>query len=291
MRGYTNLDPAPKGQKAITPNVIREHFQGQDGSNEQAAIADLFASAFFFAMRSCEYLSVPGTRRTKRLCLRNLRFFKGNRELSHNNPYLENADTVSVTFEFQKNDERNDTVTQYRTNDPVLCPVIRWAAVVRRVLSLQGTDRDSAVNTYFDPITKKNKLITAITALAALRRTVTRMGKDRLGYTADEMGTHSIRSGTAMAMYLDRTPVYTIMLLGRWSSDAFLRYIRKQVQNFSQGVSRRMIRNPEFFTIPEELDTPSEDPHAPGLSQNFSARGSHLGLPSEHRTSAFALWS
>ena len=45
-----------------------------------------------------------------------------------------------------------------------------------------------------------------------------------------------------MAMYLNEVPVYTIMLIGRWSSDAFLRYIRRQVQQFSAGVSARMIR-------------------------------------------------
>ena len=50
-----------------------------------------------------------------------------------------------------------------------------------------------------------------------------------------------------MAMYLDEVPVYTIMLIGRWSSDAFLRYIRKQVEQFSHNVSRRMIKN-QFFT-------------------------------------------
>jgi hypothetical protein len=153
-------------------------------------------------MRSCEYLSVPGPRRTKLLCLRNLCFFKGNRELRYDSPYVENADTVSVTFEFQKNDCRDETVAHYRTNDPVLCPVLRWTAIVRRVLSLDGAGPDSSVNTYFDPITKSNKLIKASTALVAIRRTVTQMGKERLGYTAAEMGTHSIRSGAAMAMYL-----------------------------------------------------------------------------------------
>ena len=44
-----------------------------------------------------------------------------------------------------------------------------------------------------------------------------------------------------MAMYLGECPVYTIMMIGKWSSDAFLRYIRKQVKQFSHNVSRRMI--------------------------------------------------
>ena len=71
-----------------------------------------------------------------------------------------------------------------------------------------------------------------------------------MGYVPDEIGTHSLRSGAAMAMYLNQVPVFTIMLIGRWKSDAFLKYIRRQVQQFSSGVSARMIRTPHFFTVP-----------------------------------------
>ncbi len=39
------------------------------------------------------------------------------------------------------------------------------------------------------------------------------------------------------------------MLLGRWSSDAFLRYIRKHVKEFSKRISNKTIRNENFFTI------------------------------------------
>jgi hypothetical protein len=53
-----------------------------------------------------------------------------------------------------------------------------------------------------------------------------------------------------MAMFLAGVPVFTIMLLGRWSSDAFLRYIRKQVKEFSAGISQKMILHEDFFTIP-----------------------------------------
>ena len=44
-----------------------------------------------------------------------------------------------------------------------------------------------------------------------------------------------------MAIYLGECPAYKIMMIWRWSSDAFLRYIRKQVEQFSHNVYRRMI--------------------------------------------------
>jgi hypothetical protein len=40
------------------------------------------------------------------------------------------------------------------------------------------------------------------------------------------------------------------MLIGRWSSDAFLRYIRKQVEQFSRNVAKKMLTFRSFRHIP-----------------------------------------
>ena len=85
----------------------------------------------------------------------------------------------------------------------------------------------------------------------ALRAAASVIGESALGFKVSDIGAHSIRSGSAMAMYLDDVPVYTIMLIGRWSSDAFLRYIRKQVEQFSHNVSRHMIKNQHFSHVPD----------------------------------------
>ena len=64
------------------------------------------------------------------------------------------------------------------------------------------------------------------------------IGKDVLN-----IKTSKIWSGGAIAMFLGGCPVFMIMLIGRWSSDAFMRYIRKQIKEFSQDVSQKMITN------------------------------------------------
>ena len=114
----------------------------------QRAISQPVIGAFFFAMRSCEYLLVPQSekRRTDILRLRNIRFFTEGIETSHDSPDLEFADCVSITFEFQKKDERNDTVTQIYSEDDLLCPVRSWAAVVRRIRSYPGANDDTPVS-------------------------------------------------------------------------------------------------------------------------------------------------
>ena len=213
------------------------------------AVADLCTGAFFFAMRSCEYLSVGGhPRKTKRLRLRNLRFFRNKREQSHSSKSLHHSDFISITFEDQKNSEKNDTITMHATNDALLCPVKSWARVVRRIIKHPDASQDSFVNSFWE--NDKLFLISNKDAQRSIQAASFTIGKAKLGFDPSELGTHSIRSGAAMAMYPDNVPIYTIMLIGRWSSDAFLLYIRKQVEQFSHNVSNRMIQNLSFTHVP-----------------------------------------
>lgn len=241
-------------------------------------------------MRSCEYSKVPASadRRTKLLALRNIRFFRNRRELHHSDPNLHLSDSVPITFEFQKNDKRDATITMHRTGDAVMCPVIAWASIVRRIRLLPGTTDDSPVCTYLRADGTLG-LVSSRHLLKRIRDRVAAIGKAVLGFDASDVGTHSIRSGAAMAMYLAGVPVYTIMLIGRWSSDAFLRYIRRQVQEFSAGVSRRMIVSDDFYTIPDFAS--AEDPRNCHNHNNLSAR-SHIGLDAQRLSTqpTFALW-
>jgi hypothetical protein len=86
-----------------------------------------------------------------------------------------------------------------------------------------------------------------------IRDGVVGIGETKLGIERWEVGTHSIRSGAAMAMYLADVPIFSIMLIGRWSSTAFLNYIRKQVQEFSHGISSKMIEIQSFKHVQNPL--------------------------------------
>jgi hypothetical protein len=82
------------------------------------AIGDLI-----FAMRPCEYVHVMGTRRTKPLRLWDLPFFWDNKVMAPDDPYLQLATALSITFQFQKTDIRHKRVDQHATEHIVLCPV------------------------------------------------------------------------------------------------------------------------------------------------------------------------
>jgi hypothetical protein len=56
-----------------------------------------------------------------------------------------------------------------------------------------------------------------------------------------------------MAVYLAGVPIFSIMLIGRWSSTAFLKYIQKQVQEFLHGILSKMIKIQSFKHVQNPL--------------------------------------
>ncbi len=94
--------------------------------------------------------------------------------------------------------------------------------------------------------------------LTKIRTAVQTLGYEKLGFHPEDVGTHSNHLGEAMGISLAGTPVYTIMLMGRWSSDTFMRYIHKQVLSFSHGIAAKMLTYEEFYTVPDFVHTAAD---------------------------------
>jgi hypothetical protein len=135
-------------------------------------------------------------------------------------PNLEFEDCISITFEHQKREEKHNTVTEESLGDSVLCSVWFAATLVRCIWSYKGTDSSTQVTAYI-----RNGVVEHVTStqvINALGKVVGVIGKNCLGVAKQEMGTYSIRSEAAMAMYLGKCAVYTIMFSGQWSSKCLL---------------------------------------------------------------------
>jgi hypothetical protein len=195
---------------------------------------------------------------------------------------LSEAHYVSITFEFQKKDTRDDTITHQKSGDELMCPVVAAINIVHRLRSYDIDPEawpDTELCTFLD-----STGITSIDSNAVLmkiREGVKSLGKDKLGFTEDEVGTHSNRSGGAMGMALAGTPTYIIMLMGRWSSDSFLRYIRKQVVQLSHGISSSMIKLDDFFTVPStflngDSDISSRNRNAMSTTNSFNGSSANM---------------
>jgi hypothetical protein len=273
FRAFRNDDPKEKQQKAL-PFAVLDELAKRQVTETDKSITQLTIGAAFFACRSCEYSKVPRReqKRTRLLCLRNVRFFRDGLLMPTQSDDLESADSVAITFEMQKNDLKHDTVIHGRTDDSVLCPVLQWARLVKRIWTYPGASLDTPVCTVWR--NGRMEHITSKSILQHLRAACSSYGSARLGFEPHEVGTHSLRSGAAMEMYLGEIPVYTIMLIGRWSSDAFLRYIRKQVEQFSRNVSKKMLTFRSFRHIPDIAPRriSSDDPRQRNHRNNAETR-------------------
>jgi hypothetical protein len=158
-------------------------------------------------MRSCKYLQVPQSEKCGKdiIKLKNIQFFRDGKLIDHSDPHL---------------DEKHDTVTQMSSGDVNMCPVRMGAAIVRRIRSYDGATYDTPTSAFWQ-LDRINH-VTSKQVTAAMKDALVAIGEDALHMHKNEIGTHSIRSGAAMPMFLGGCPVYLIMMIGRWSSVAFL---------------------------------------------------------------------
>jgi len=174
----------------------------------------------------------------------------------------------------------------WRTGDSTYCPVVVSAAAVRRLEAMGASESDFIYK--FKGNNGRTRDFDSATALRMLRGFISSVTFRGLGLNPKRIGLHSLRLSEAMAMYLNGVPVYTIMLLGCWSSDAFLRYIRNQVESFGSGVSSKMIVTSCFLHVSHSTDL--EDPRT---SRNPASSTANMGMGSGSNINrnAFSVWA
>ena len=196
-KGCSKTDPPEQNQRALTPFFLRV-VHNRAHAPLQLATAQLLISGFFFAMRSCEYSNTNAEKQTKIMSIKGIRFLRrDNSTIDHSDQDVFNAFAVSVTFENQKNGVKMDRSTQEATGCSILCPVRMAAAIVSRIRLLPNTTPLTPINTFFSG--SSIELIHQSMVLSYIQSTAQSIGSDKLGFTPDELGTKSLRSGAAMA--------------------------------------------------------------------------------------------
>ena len=257
---YKAKDPPVRHQKALPPAVFR-HLISSAKTRREKARALLTSCALFIAGRSCEYTEVPqNEQKTRPLRTCDIRFLVGAREIPHSSNEIFHAKTVIVGFGPQKSGFYDDEVPMDRNNDPILNPITLWAKVITRIQSYPKFDPKWPIYTYYDEKTKRFTPIKSREIQKDIKTAVATIGKDTLGFGPADVGTHSVRSSLAMQLYLQRVPHYTIMLIGRWRSDAFLSYIEKQCREFTIGMSQTMLNLNTFYQLPNQTRLLTEPP-------------------------------
>ena len=247
---YKEVDPATQHQVAVPVDLI-EFVSRQRACLKQAAIADLIELQFLFLLRVGEYTmpAVGTTTRTIQFSREDVTFWKDQRVLSHHLSFAElsQADCITLTLRNQKNGKKNARLTQFN-NLKLVNPVHVAARIVKRVLNASALP-STPLCAYRDTAGAISQ-VTAADINATVKLAAIAIDLHLRGYDINKVGSHSLRSGGAMAMHLNGVGVPAIKKLGRWSGDTFMTYIHEQIASTMQNVSSLMTRRvPNFFNV------------------------------------------
>ncbi len=216
--------------------------------------ANLIVGAYFFAMRACEFCTTESPGRTQKLTVENVVFRGQSNEVisHHDKDLIEKSEFVTICFVNQKNGMKMERRSQRKTRDTDLCPVRSWGQVIKQLVS----DYPTAEERQIAPVCRYKDLgmakeVSATDVKNLLRRTCLVInGEKKYGIKPEELGTRSIRSGAAMALAVpDGHSDSKIMMLGRWKSNAFLKYIRPQTLEWGGSTSSEMARTQAFLDL------------------------------------------
>ena len=128
-----------------------------------------------------------------------------------------------------------------------------------------NANQDTCISTYF--VTKGCKQVLPSHISSAVKRAVVKLDMAKYGYTPDDVSSHSLRAGGAMALKLNGADSITIKKAGRWSSNTFMQYIHEQIGAFTNVLSHKMSKFIPFTnmgsqptvleTVDDLIDTPN----------------------------------
>ena len=104
-------------------------------------------------------------------------------------------------------------------------------AAARRYLRLGLYDAppNTPICAYYVALGAAQKLVTGSNIVFHLCSPARKIGFQRLGFQAHDIGSHSLRSGGAMTLHQAHVSDSAIKIIFRWRSDAFLIYLQGQV--------------------------------------------------------------
>lgn len=136
-------------------------------------------------------------------------------------------------------------------NHPLLSLTRALVPLIYNLWSHPETTEDAPICQFCDNSTAR--FVTGDNMLKLMRRMAEVIEADEIGVSPEGICVHSVHSGAAIAILLDSTPIFLIMLVGRGSSDAFLKHIRKKFLEAAKGISSRMLKNDMLCVLPSPL--------------------------------------
>ena len=258
LASFAKADPAANRVWPVTITILESlwNLANTSPNPRKSATFDLCVIAFFFLCRPGEYADSRRKEegRSSAFTLADVRFSTRQRQnlyastCSLNDVRL--AIHVALTFTDQKNCVRGETIGHGFTGDPYLCP---GEAVKRRVLHLRENNAPPDTPLYTIYSTRGATRPTTVTTsqdITPLLRAAAATVEHTTGIPPAKIQAYSLRSGGATALLCAGTDPLIIQLIGRWNSDAMLRYLRTMATAVTAPLASKMLQHGRYTFIP-----------------------------------------
>jgi hypothetical protein len=139
---------------------------------------------------------------------------------------MEAADSVAYTFTTQNNGRPNEKLVHGRSGNGLCCPVKATA----RQLHYHRQKKCKASTPLASYYRGGRRIPIKATDVTQVLRDAMTLNYHRTGIAADEVSARSLRAGGAMALMYGKVDTDHIRMLGRWHSDAMMRYLHMQAR-------------------------------------------------------------
>lgn len=264
LDGWRKQDPATTKElpvEADVPEYLVALSMVTTADEKDKAVADLVTVAYYYLLRVGEYTAKgkgtpeSGATQTRPFKMKDVAFFamhSKTKQLYRLPPTasdwdIMNAASATLKLDNQKNGWKDVCINHEHNLDDINCGV---RALGRRYCHIRKHTNDptTPIFTYFvdgNGVHVINKDIREAVKLAATALDY----EGTRGTPIKLINTHSLRIGGACALALGGFTDTQIMKMGRWRSGAFREYVRENLSNYAEGMSKAMKKCHYFVNI------------------------------------------
>ena len=258
IRGYEKYDP-PTAPKLAVPVSVVAHLvtnalkKGSKTTNKQKHLAHLCNIAFYYLLRVSEYTKAYKNQEGKQT----QPFRVGDITLRHKGKIIPpssslaqllTADEGTLRIPNQKSGIKGQVIHHFCTGTQ-LSPIKSLAYIIHHIMN-SGGNCHTCIGTYFDrPGNPKYVNSTDISRSLKAAAKAVGLFQAPFMYQPEDVSSHSLRAGGAMALHCNGCTSHTIQIQGRLRSQTFMMYIHEQISSFAQGLSLKMSRKVPFRKI------------------------------------------
>jgi len=222
-------------------------------------VQNLIVVAFFWLLRPAEYLnSASAESRSQAFRFQDIHFtidgkiYNACNAPLHDENDLKRITFASLQFSDQKNAVRGEQVGHRPNHDKLLCPVKALARIAMH-LKKHKAPPDTPIHTHYNRFDNQWHEVKATFITNALRHAAAEL-EPTTGIKPSLISARSLRPGGATALLCAGVDKDAIQLLGRWKSDAMLRYLRIQAASLAHNYAQKMLDHGSYTFHPTNFE-------------------------------------